>query len=140
MTRMRAILLTTIALVSLYAVAPSFANASTSYHATLGERALPQGPMYYDPAYLTISLGDSVTWTNVGQKMHEVELHIDADPIGDVPTVASLDNPANPANLDHIHVMPGHSFTYTFVEKGIYVVNCNLGNDHTPGKQVIVVN
>ncbi|MFA5861354.1 MAG: plastocyanin/azurin family copper-binding protein [Candidatus Thermoplasmatota archaeon] len=136
---MRAILLTTIALVSLYAVAPGFANAGTPYQATMGERALPQGPMYYEPNYMTIAAGDSVTWKNVGQKMHEIEFHFEAAEDAEVGTAVSLDNPTSPPDLMHIHVLPGKSFTYTFAEKGVYVLNCNLGNDHTPGKQVVVV-
>lgn len=107
----------------------------------------------FDPAYLEITTGTLVNWTNVGEVPHEVATHIHspASP-GPLPhaivTAVRTDDPAAQATSWHDMVFPEDDPTtptwentteFEFTEPGVYVINCNLGGDHETMRQVIWV-
>ena len=59
----------------------------------------------FQPGSLTISVGDTITWTNEDDSPH---------------TVTSVDGPFDSGNLD-----PGVGFSFTFREPGTYTYVCN---------------
>jgi LPXTG-motif cell wall-anchored protein len=62
------------------------------------------GDNFFDPASLTIAVGDSVTWTNDGKVAHTVT--------------------ANGGSFDSGNLNPGHSFTHTFSQAGTFRYFC----------------
>jgi LPXTG-motif cell wall-anchored protein len=62
------------------------------------------GDNFFDPASLTIAVGDSVTWTNDGKVAHTVT--------------------ANGGSFDSGNLNPGRSFTHTFSQAGTFRYFC----------------
>lgn len=91
----------------------------------------------FDPTTLTIAPGDTVVWKNTGQVSHRVGLARDT-PAGPLVTAVSLQSPTAPPLFDRV-LEPGESFSFTFAEQGVYVVQCDLGTQHEQMKMVILV-
>jgi len=76
-------------------------------------------PATYEPALLTIKVGQTVEWKNVGNSVH----HASSDPSTAVnPTEVS--NPPGAKPFDSGFLQPGQSFTYTFTVPGTYKYIC----------------
>jgi plastocyanin len=76
-------------------------------------------PATYQPALLTIKVGQTVEWKNVGNSVH----HASSDPSTAV-NPAELSNPAGAKPFDSGFLQPGQSFTYTFTVPGTYKYIC----------------
>ncbi len=76
-------------------------------------------PATYEPALLTIKVGDTVEWKNVGNSVH----HASNDPSTAV-NPAEVSNPAGAKPFDSGFLQPGQSFTYTFTVPGTYKYIC----------------
>jgi plastocyanin len=76
-------------------------------------------PATFQPAKLSIRVGDTVEWKNVGNSVH----HASSDPSTAVnPSEASTPSGAKP--FDSGFLQPGESFTYTFTVPGTYKYIC----------------
>jgi len=73
--------------------------------------AVDTGENYYSPAALTISAGETVTWTNSGSEVH---------------TVTADDYSWGTEDLE-----PGQSYSYTFTTPGTYTYSCLLHDGQT---------
>lgn len=76
-----------------------------------GTHAVPIRQYAYQPATMTIRVGDTVTWTNEDQAPHDV--------------VTS----AGPAALQSPMLETGQSWTYTFTVAGTYSYYCSIHPD-----------
>ena len=76
-------------------------------------------PATYQPASLTIKVGQTVEWRNVGNSVH----HASSDPSTAV-NPAEVSNPAGAKPFDSGFLQPGQSFTYTFTVPGTYKYIC----------------
>jgi len=76
-------------------------------------------PATFQPEQLTIRVGETVEWKNVGNSVH----HASSDPSTAVnPAEASTPSGAKP--FDSGFLQPGQSFTYTFTTPGTYKYIC----------------
>jgi plastocyanin len=76
-------------------------------------------PATYEPAKLTIKVGETVEWKNVGNSVH----HASSDPSTAInPTEVS--NPPGAKPFDSGFLQPGQSYTYTFTVPGAYKYIC----------------
>jgi plastocyanin len=76
-------------------------------------------PATFQPAKLTIKVGETVEWKNVGNSVH----HASSDPSTAInPTEVS--NPPGAKPFDSGFLQPGQSFTYTFTVPGTYKYIC----------------
>ena len=78
------------------------------------QHAVQVADMAFSPATLTISAGDTVTWTNADDRRH---------------TVTSNDGAFDSGNLDQ-----GASFSFTFTEPGTHTYRC----DYHPEMQATI--
>jgi plastocyanin len=76
-------------------------------------------PATFQPAKLSIRVGESVEWMNVGNSVH----HASSDPSTAV-NPAEVSNPAGAEPFDSGFLQPGQSFTYTFTVPGTYKYIC----------------
>jgi plastocyanin len=76
-------------------------------------------PATYEPAVLTIKVGQTVEWKNVGNSVH----HASSDPSTAV-NPAEVSNPPGVKPFDSGFLQPGQSFTYTFTVPGTYKYIC----------------
>jgi plastocyanin len=79
--------------------------------------AVETGDDYYSPTLLTIKVGDTVTWTNVGGTAH---------------TITSQDGSWGTDDLE-----PDSTYSFTFSQAGTYQYRCLLHADHAPGTVVV---
>jgi plastocyanin len=76
-------------------------------------------PPSFDPKTITVSVGTTVEWENVGNSVHHAtDNHEMAISGGDVasPNGASI--------FDSGFLRPGETFTYTFIKPGVYKYVC----------------
>jgi plastocyanin len=76
-------------------------------------------PASYEPARLTIRVGETVEWKNVGNSVH----HASSDPSTAV-NPAEVSNPPGAKPFDSGFLQPGQTFTYTFTVPGTYKYIC----------------
>jgi plastocyanin len=76
-------------------------------------------PPSYQPANLTVKVGDTVEWKNIGNSVH----HASSDPSTAV-NPADVSNPPGAKPFDSGFLQPGQSFTYTFTAPGKYKFIC----------------
>lgn len=76
-------------------------------------------PATYEPAVVTIKVGETVEWKNVGNSVH----HASSDPSTAV-NPAEVSNPPGAKPFDSGFLQPGQSFTYTFTIPGTYKYIC----------------
>jgi plastocyanin len=76
-------------------------------------------PATYEPAVVTIKVGETVEWKNVGNSVH----HASSDPSTAV-NPAEVSNPPGAKPFDSGFLQPGQSFTYTFTVPGTYKYIC----------------
>lgn len=76
-------------------------------------------PATYQPAKLTIKVGETVEWKNVGNSVH----HASSDPSTAV-NPAEVSNPPGAKPFDSGFLQPGQTFTYTFTVPGTYKYIC----------------
>lgn len=76
-------------------------------------------PATYEPAKLTIRVGETVEWKNVGNSVH----HASSDPSTAV-NPAEVSNPVGAKPFDSGFLQPGQSYTYTFTVPGTYKYIC----------------
>lgn len=69
----------------------------------------------FTPRELTVVVGDTVTWTNSGQAIHNVVSNDDA-----------------PAAFDSGNVPIGETFSFTFTESGTYGYTCTFHSSGAP--------
>lgn len=67
----------------------------------------------FDPASITVSVNQTVMWTNVGQDVHRIE------------------STSGPANFSSLDLKPGDRFTYTPTMPGVYEYRCQRHPEHT---------
>ena len=78
----------------------------------------------FNPAVVTICVGDTVTWVNLDTKEHTIVTGVPGDPDG---RIAS----------ERFYL--GESFSYTFTEPGVYVYYCSTHKKKMRDAQVIVL-
>lgn len=76
-------------------------------------------PATYQPAKLTIRVGETVEWKNLGNSVH----HASSDPSAAV-NPADVSSPPGAKPFDSGFLQPGQSFTYTFTVPGTYRYIC----------------
>lgn len=76
-------------------------------------------PATYEPAKLTIRVGETVEWKNLGNSVH----HASSDP-SEAVNPADVSNPPGAKPFDSGFLQPGQSFTYTFTAPGTYRYIC----------------
>jgi plastocyanin len=76
-------------------------------------------PATFQPAQLSIKVGETVEWKNVGNSVH----HASSDPSTAV-NPAEASNPPGAKPFDSGFLQPGQSFTYTFTVPGTYKYIC----------------
>jgi plastocyanin len=76
-------------------------------------------PPTYQPAKLTIKVGETVEWKNTGTSVH----HASSDPSSAV-NPGDVSNPPGAKPFDSGFLQPGQSFTYTFTVPGRYKYIC----------------
>jgi plastocyanin len=76
-------------------------------------------PATFQPASLTIRVGETVEWMNVGNSVH----HASSDPSTAV-NPGEVSNPQGAKPFDSGFLQPGQSFTYTFTVPGTYKYIC----------------
>ena len=76
-------------------------------------------PASYQPAILSIKVGDTVEWKNVGNSIH----HASSDPSSAI-NPGDVSNPPGAKPFDSGFLQPGQSFTYTFTVQGKYKYVC----------------
>jgi plastocyanin len=76
-------------------------------------------PATYEPAKITIKVGETVEWKNVGNSVH----HASSDPSTAV-NPAEVSNPQGAKPFDSGFLQPGQSYTYTFTVPGTYKYIC----------------
>src|SRR5260370_2140272 len=76
-------------------------------------------PATYQPSVLTIKVGETVEWKNVGNSVH----HASIDPSAAC-NPAEVTNPPGAKPFDSGFLQPGQSFTYTFTVPGTYKYIC----------------
>ena len=76
-------------------------------------------PASYEPANLSIRVGETVEWKNLGNSVH----HASSDPASAI-NPADVSNPPGAKPFDSGFLQPGQSFTYTFTVPGKYKYVC----------------
>jgi plastocyanin len=76
-------------------------------------------PATFQPAELTIKVGETVEWKNLGNSVH----HASNDPSTAI-NPADVSNPPGAKPFDSGFLQPGESFSYTFTVPGKYKYIC----------------
>jgi plastocyanin len=76
-------------------------------------------PASFEPAEVTIGVGDTIRWENVGVSVH----HAGSDPSTAI-KASDVANPDGAKPFDSGLIKPGESFSYTFTKPGIYKYVC----------------
>jgi len=76
-------------------------------------------PATFQPAKLTIKVGETVEWMNVGNSVH----HASSDPSTAV-NPAEVSNPPGAQPFDSGFLQPGKTFSHTFTVPGTYRYIC----------------
>jgi len=76
-------------------------------------------PATFQPARLSIKVGETVEWKNVGNSVH----HASSDPSTAV-NPGEVSNPPGAKPFDSGFLQPGQSYTYTFTVPGTYKYIC----------------
>ena len=76
-------------------------------------------PATFQPASLSIKVGETVEWKNVGNSVH----HASSDPSTAV-NPSEVSNPPGAKPFDSGFLQPGQSYTYTFTVPGTYKYIC----------------
>lgn len=76
-------------------------------------------PPTFQPSTLSIKVGDTVEWKNVGTSIH----HASTDSSSAI-NPADVSKPSNAKPFDSGFLQPGQSFTYTFTVPGKYRYIC----------------
>lgn len=76
-------------------------------------------PATFQPAMLSIKVGETVEWKNVGNSVH----HASSDPSTAV-NPGEVSNPPGAKPFDSGFLQPGQSYTYTFTVPGTYKYIC----------------
>ena len=79
----------------------------------------------FTPRELTVAVGDTVTWTNAGQAIHDA-----------VDVTSGEDAPAA---FDSGNILAGESFTFTFTEPGTYEYRCTFHSGQSWGVGMVGV-
>ena len=76
-------------------------------------------PATFQPAELTIKVGETVEWKNLGNSVH----HASSDPSSAI-NPSDVSNPPGAKPFDSGFLQPGESFSYTFTVPGKYKYIC----------------
>ena len=76
-------------------------------------------PAVYEPAKVTVKVGQPVEWINTGKNVHSVTLVPD-----DAQNPKDVAEPKGAATFDSGFMAPGSKFSYTFTVPGIYHYFC----------------
>jgi plastocyanin len=76
-------------------------------------------PAAFEPGTVTIKVGDTVEWRNVGSEVH----HATTDPSMAI-NCGDVGSPAGAATFDSGFLKPGATFSYTFKVAGTYRYAC----------------
>ncbi len=100
--------------------------AAVAAPAFAADKSVSVGDNFYSPPTVTISVGDSVTWTNNGQAPHTVT----ADN-------GSFDSsPSCPDNFDTC-MQPGDTYSHTFNTAGTFGYFCKVHGQSMSGTVVV---
>jgi plastocyanin len=94
-------------------------GAASLAHAATVQVKMGDEPAVYEPAKVTIKVGDTVTWTNTGKTLHSVTL-VPAD----AQNPASVSEPKGAATFDSGFMPPGATFSHKFTIPGTYKYFC----------------
>lgn len=76
-------------------------------------------PAVYEPAHVTVKVGEPVQWINTGKSVHSVTLVPD-----DAQNPKDASEPAGAKTFDSGFMPPGGTFSYTFTVPGTYHYFC----------------
>lgn len=90
-------------------------------------------PPRFEPSTVTIKVGDTVEWDNVGQSVHhstdDLQMAIESNDVA---------SPAGTVSFDSGFMRPGETFTHTFTKPGVYKYVCAAHEaDGMKGKIVV---
>jgi plastocyanin len=110
-----AVIIAALGAVLALAFLPNPANAAT------GPVVIKMGdaPAVYEPAKVTVKVGEPVKWINTGKTVHSVTLVPD-----DAQNPKDATEPAGAKTFDSGFMPPGGSFSYTFTVPGTYHYFC----------------
>ena len=76
-------------------------------------------PASFQPAQISIKVGETVEWKNIGNSVH----HASSDPSSAI-NPADVSNPPGAKPFDSGFLQPGQSYSYTFTVAGKYKYVC----------------
>jgi len=91
-------------------------------------------PAVYEPAKVTVNIGQPVEWINTGKNVHSVTLVPD-----DAQNAKDASEPKGASTFDSGFMAPGGKFTYTFKVPGTYHYFC-VPHEKAGMVGVVVVN
>jgi plastocyanin len=107
-----------LALPAIVLLAPRWVGTTAAAPQTV-EVKMRDMPPSFDPKTVTISVGTTVEWRNVGNSVHHAtDDHEMAISGGDVAS------PGGAAVFDSGFLRPGETFTHTFTKAGVYKYVC----------------
>jgi plastocyanin len=95
------------------------ASAPTAQAASTVEVKMGDEPAVYEPATVTIKVGDTVKWINTGKTLHSVTLVPE-----NAQNPASVSEPKGAATFDSGFMAPDATFSYKFTIPGTYKYFC----------------
>src|ERR1700680_3437252 len=129
----RALLYYTLLLASVALILTLFGRrVATASQATVTIKMLDMPPAFA-PANLTIRVGDTVEWQNVGNEVH----HATSDPSMAIKG-SEVGNPAGAESFDSGFLRPGESFSHTFKVPGVYKYACAIHETKGMIGQIVV--
>jgi plastocyanin len=111
--------LTIVSLAMVVATTVGLHLASAGASTTPIEIKMLDNPATFQPSALTIKVGDTVEWKNIGSSVH----HASTDSSSAI-NPADVSRPSNAKPFDSGFLQPGQNFTYTFTVPGKYKYIC----------------
>jgi len=100
---------------------PSISYGQTTASASVSpvEVKMVDMPMSFQPAVVTIKVGETIVWKNVGSSIHDVS----SDPAKAI-NPGDASNPRGSEPFDSGYIQPGDTYTHTFSVPGKYKYAC----------------
>ncbi len=109
----------TLTMVSALVAAMAFAYPARSADKPAVVIKMIDMPPSFEPAEVTVKVGDTVKWENVGNSVHHATDDHDMAIKGD-----DVKSPSGTAAFDSGFMRPGETFTHTFTTPGVYRYVC----------------
>jgi plastocyanin len=121
-----------LSLVILVAIGLALETANATGPTTVVVKMLDTPPSF-DPAQITIHVGDSIKWENVGNSVH----HTTDDPAAAI-KADDVAKPPGAKPFDSGFILPGANFTQTFTVPGTYKYVCAAHETSGMSGEVVV--